>query len=141
VYIGKIAELTGCTPKAIRLYESLGLLSEPSRHGKYRVYTAHHLDIVRIIRVAQSAGFKLAEMGTLIEEKNRQQRFPLEMANQGIEAKRLQVQAQVEVLKALDERLIDLQREINVLFAEPAQPACTVLNLCSALAQIAEGRS
>lgn len=124
MYIGKIAELTGCTPKAIRLYERIGLLSEPSRHGKYRVYTAHHVDMVRIIRVAQAAGFKLAEMGTLIEEKNRQQRFPLEVANQGIAAKRLQVQAQVEALKALDERLIELQRDINLLFAEPVQQAC-----------------
>lgn len=127
MYIGRIAELTGCTPKAIRLYESLGLLPEPTRHGKYRVYTSHHVDIVRIIRVAQSAGFKLAEMGTLIEEKNRQQRFPLEVANQGIEAKRLQVQAQIEALKALDERLINLQRDINVLFAQPAPQACTTV--------------
>ena len=85
MYIGRIAELTGCTPKAIRLYERLGLLPEPSRRGTYRFYTPHHVDIVRIIRVAQSAGFKLSELGTLIEEKNRQNRFPLELANAGIE--------------------------------------------------------
>lgn len=125
MYIGRIAELTGCTPKAIRLYERLGLLPEPSRRGTYRFYTPHHVDIVRIIRVAQSAGFKLSELGTLIEEKNRQNRFPLELANAGIEAKRLQVQAQVEALKALDQRLIELKRDINVLFAQAPQPTCT----------------
>ncbi|HUE92969.1 MerR family transcriptional regulator [Pseudomonas sp.] len=125
MYIGRIAELTGCTPKAIRLYESLGLLPEPGRRGTYRFYTPHHVDIVRIIRVAQSAGFKLSELGTLIEEKNRQNRFPLELANEGIEAKRLQVQAQVAALKALDQRLIELKRDINVLFAQAPQPTCT----------------
>lgn len=125
MYIGRIAELTGCTPKAIRLYERLGLLPEPSRRGTYRFYTPHHVDIVRIIRVAQSAGFKLSELGTLIEEKNRQNRFPLELANAGIEAKRLQVQAQVAALEALDQRLIELKRDINELFAQAPQPTCT----------------
>lgn len=124
MYIGKLAELTGCTPKAIRLYEELGLFAQPQRHGRYRVYTAHHVDILRLIRVAQSAGFKLAELGGLLAEKHRQQRFPLELANAGIEAKRLQVQAQIEALHLLDERLLELRREINLLFAEPAQQAC-----------------
>ncbi|MGQ7862942.1 MerR family transcriptional regulator [Pseudomonas sp. 32A] len=59
------AKLTGCTPKAIRLYEQLGLINEPQREGRYRLYNAHHLQIVHLIRKAQVAGFKLAEMGPL----------------------------------------------------------------------------
>ena len=38
MYIGEFARLAGTTPKAIRLYEQLGLLPEPRRRGKYRVY-------------------------------------------------------------------------------------------------------
>ncbi|WP_460154684.1 MerR family DNA-binding transcriptional regulator [Pseudomonas sp. S2_G10] len=34
LYIGELAKLSGCTPKAIRLYEQSGLLS-PQRHGSY----------------------------------------------------------------------------------------------------------
>src|SRR5690554_5382293 len=39
MYIGKLAEMTGATRKAIRLYESLGLIPVPSRNGNYRVYS------------------------------------------------------------------------------------------------------
>lgn len=127
MYIGKVAELTGCTPKAIRLYESLGLLSAPARQGKYRVYTEHHLTIIRLIRVAQAAGFKLAEMAPLIAEKNQRQRFPLDIANLGIAAKRVQIRAEITALRALDERLVALQAEVNALFAEPVPPTCSLL--------------
>lgn len=124
MYIGKLAKLTGCTPKALRLYEKLGLLPEPERRGTYRVYTPHHLDIVRIIRTAQSVGFKLGEMGTLIEAKKSLDHFPLELANQGIESKRLQLQAQIEALQAMDGQLIALKGEINRLFAADTAQRC-----------------
>jgi len=120
MYIGKVAALTGCTPKAIRLYEQLGLLSAPAREGKYRVYTEHHLTIVRLIRAAQASGFELAEMAPLIEEKNRRQQFPLDVAHQGIAAKRAQIQAEIAALRTLDARLVLLQSELDQLFAEPA---------------------
>lgn len=32
MYIGELAKRTGATPKAIRLYESLGLLGSPRLH-------------------------------------------------------------------------------------------------------------
>ncbi|MBB3239098.1 DNA-binding transcriptional MerR regulator [Pseudomonas sp. Tn43] len=37
--IGRRAELTSCTPKAIRLYEQMGLINEPERDGRYRTLT------------------------------------------------------------------------------------------------------
>ncbi|HZX18178.1 MAG TPA: MerR family transcriptional regulator [Pseudomonas sp.] len=125
MYIGKAADLTGCTPKAIRLYESMGLLPAPSRQGRYRLYNAHHVAIIHIIRVAQAAGFKLIEMVPLLKEKERRQVFPLELANQEIAAKRQQVQADIAALTALDERLVELQAEVNVLFATPVSQACS----------------
>lgn len=130
MYIGKVAELTGCTPKAIRLYESLGLLLTLSRQGRYRLYNAHHVAIIRIIRVAQAAGFQLAEMQPLLKEKERQQAFPLELANQGIAAKRQQVQADIAVLIARDKRLVELQAEVNALFATAITPTrnCTAID-------------
>lgn len=124
MYIGKLAELSRCTPKAIRLYEKLGLLPEPERRGTYRVYTAQHLDIVRIIRTAQSVGFKLSEMRTLIEAKKSLDHFPLDLANQGIESKHLQLQAQIEALQLMDDQLIALKGEINQLFAADSAQRC-----------------
>lgn len=123
MYIGSLAKLTGCTPKAIRLYEELGLIEPPQRLGRYRIYTPHHVDVVRLIRGAQAAGFKLAELSGALAVKQQQRRFPLELALAGIEAKRLQVQAQIADLHTLDARLVELKSELSRLFAEPQQ-AC-----------------
>lgn len=68
MYIGELAKLSGCTPKAIRLYEQLDLLT-PQRSGSYRLYTPHHLTLVQMIRSAQAVGFKLGEMSELLAAK------------------------------------------------------------------------
>jgi DNA-binding transcriptional MerR regulator len=62
MYIGKLAELTGATRKAIRHYESIGLIPSPQRKGNYRIYTTLDVHLMKIIRQAQSVGFSLAEL-------------------------------------------------------------------------------
>lgn len=116
MYIGELAKLAGCTPKAIRLYEQMGLIS-PQRLGSYRRYTLHHLKLVQMIRTAQEVGFKLGEMSELLAAKQHQAPFPLELANQGIEAKRLELQAQIQALQLREQRLTTLQGQINRQFA------------------------
>ena len=116
MYIGELAKLTGCTPKAIRLYEQLGLLT-PQRRGSYRLYTAHHLRLVQMIRRAQAVGFKLAELSELLAAKQHQAPFPLALANQGIEVKRLELQAQILALQDRQQHLTQLQQQINQQFA------------------------
>ena len=61
-YIGAAARLTGATAKAIRLYESLGLVPAPERAGKYRVYTDEAIGRIRLIKCAQQLGFSLREL-------------------------------------------------------------------------------
>lgn len=124
MYIGRLAQLGGCTPKAIRLYEEMGLIEAPQRQGRYRIYTPHHVDVVRLIRAAQGAGFKLAELAGVLEAKRTQQRFPLELVSAGIEAKRVQVQAQIAQMHALDARLVALGQELQRLFGEQPQQPC-----------------
>ena len=116
MFIGRLAQLTGCTPKAIRLYEQMGLINEPQRSGRYRVYNAHHMQMVQLIRKAQTAGFKLAEMGPLIAAKNALRAFPLDLANAAVDAKRLDVQARIRELHALDAHLAGLKCQMNELF-------------------------
>jgi MerR family copper efflux transcriptional regulator len=53
-------------PKAIRLYEELGLLGIIKRHGKYRVYGERDLERVQLIRQAQQLGFRLAELKPIL---------------------------------------------------------------------------
>ncbi|PVZ55320.1 hypothetical protein C9422_22335 [Pseudomonas sp. B1(2018)] len=43
---------------AVRLYEQMALLSL-QRPGSYRLYTAHRLTLVQMIRTAQAVGFTL----------------------------------------------------------------------------------
>jgi MerR family transcriptional regulator, copper efflux regulator len=124
MFIGKLAKLTDSTPKAIRHYETLGLLPAPLRQGSYRCYDDHHLTLVRMIRQAQAVGFKLAEIAPLIEEKLRNQYFPLDLANAGIEQKRMQVASEIEALQQRDRQLLTLKQDINHLFA-PSVPTST----------------
>lgn len=71
MYIGEFARLAGTTPKAVRLYEQLGLLPEPKRRGKYRVYRAEDLEWVGFIREAQRLCCKLGERVPLLIKKPR----------------------------------------------------------------------
>lgn len=64
--IGELARRTGASPKALRLYEAMGLLPTPRRQGSYRIYERSHEDAVRLIRQAQSVGFKLQELQLLV---------------------------------------------------------------------------
>lgn len=65
MFIGKLAKLSGASAKAIRHYESLGILGPVHRAGRYRVYTDDHVEAIRLIRQAQALGFKLSEIRPL----------------------------------------------------------------------------
>jgi DNA-binding transcriptional MerR regulator len=58
--IGKIAERSGLSTKALRYYERVGLIEEPTRTPSgYRDYSEPVLDRLRFIRSAQAAGLAL----------------------------------------------------------------------------------
>lgn len=64
MYISEVARMTGASPRAIRLYESLGLLVVP-RHGRYRVFDSLHVEFIQLIKEAQGLGVTLAELVSL----------------------------------------------------------------------------
>lgn len=68
MYIGKAAQLSGTTIKAIRHYELIGLLPAPQRQGQYRVYSAQHIELLTFIKCAQHLGFKLKELQQILHE-------------------------------------------------------------------------
>jgi MerR family redox-sensitive transcriptional activator SoxR len=64
--IGEVARKAGVATSSIRYYESIDLLPPPARlHGQRR-YGADVLGRLAFIGVAQSAGFKLAEIRDLV---------------------------------------------------------------------------
>jgi DNA-binding transcriptional MerR regulator len=117
MFIGQLAELTGCTPKAIRLYEEMGLVKKPNRKGRYRIYDAQQLKVVELIRKAQVAGFKLSEIPPLIVAKNKPNAIHMALANEAIEMKRQQLKEKIRILKCQQIDLAKLKREIVLLHA------------------------
>lgn len=112
MYIGRLAALTGTTPKAIRYYEQLGLLPVAKRKGNYRIYDAFDVKAVNMIRLAQSVGFSLSELQELSVLKYEQQRFPMGTAKALIADKKRQILEQQHKLQSMQENLLQLEHEL-----------------------------
>lgn len=66
--IGQVAKSVGATPKAVRYYESVGLLRPAGRGDNgYRYYDENHVLQLRFIRRAQRLGLTLTEIGQMME--------------------------------------------------------------------------
>jgi len=99
MYIGEVATKTGASPRAIRLYESQGLITPPARKGKYRVYTSIDVDMIHIIKEAQHLGFQLAEIKNLLDSDVTCSNFPWVKAIKLLQEKNSQIQHQVNQLR------------------------------------------
>ncbi len=65
--IGTVAEKTGVSAKAIRYYESIGLIAAAHRtHSGYRVYGDHDVQTLRFIQRARGLGFSVEDVGNLL---------------------------------------------------------------------------
>ena len=67
ISIGDLARRSGVPASTLRYYESVGLLPPPRRVSGRRRYHADVLRRLTWIRVAQQAGFSLAEIQTLLD--------------------------------------------------------------------------
>ena len=111
MYIGALAAQSGASAKAIRLYESLGMLGRVQRLGKYRVYTTQHLTLVRLIREAQAMGLRLAEVVPVLRDRTAQPDWAA-LARQ-VNLRRADIAREVARLQALDVQLQAIQSEID----------------------------
>ncbi len=65
--IGTVAEKSGISAKAIRYYESIGLIDAALRtHSGYRVYGLRDVQTLRFIQRARSLGFSVGEVAHLL---------------------------------------------------------------------------
>ena len=65
--IGELSKRSGLTPSRIRFYESIGLLKMVDRRPNgYRIYPPDALVVLELIDTAQTAGFSLDEIRTLV---------------------------------------------------------------------------
>jgi DNA-binding transcriptional MerR regulator len=63
--ISQVADKFGLTPRALRFYESKGLLA-PAREGRGRIYTQDDQRHLTLILKGRKLGFTIAEIGQMI---------------------------------------------------------------------------
>jgi MerR family transcriptional regulator, redox-sensitive transcriptional activator SoxR len=68
VSIGVIAQQAGVATSTIRYYERIGLLPPPQRESGKRRYDPSVVQKLGVIRLAQQAGYSIAEIRTLLHE-------------------------------------------------------------------------
>jgi DNA-binding transcriptional MerR regulator len=65
--ISELARTAGTTTRALRYYESQGLLTAPRRSNGYREYDESHLRLVREIQTLRAVGFALEDTRPFVE--------------------------------------------------------------------------
>lgn len=111
--IGALAELTGASPKALRLYEELGLLPAPQRRGRYRVYGQLHVDTVSLIRQAMRLGFKPKELQRLAKDARLVDVLGIERTQHLVQQKQSELEAQIQALQRLQQSLAEFSKQLQ----------------------------
>ena len=106
ITVGQVARRTGLTPKAIRLYESRGLLHSPDRTtAGYRTYTNRDIDLLRFVRQAKALGLRLDEVKEIIDFQQEGAQ-PCEMVIQLVDGHLSEIDLKLRDLKALKKSLL-----------------------------------
>ena len=66
MYIGEASKKTGLSIKAIRFYEKKGLIRQPERIGRYRVYQETDIELLILIKEAKELGVTLSQLKGVI---------------------------------------------------------------------------
>ncbi|WP_052704093.1 MerR family transcriptional regulator [Vibrio nigripulchritudo] len=110
LYIKEASELSGATQRAIRLYESLGLL-KVSRSGKYRIYTETNVNLIKMIKEAQTLGIKLSEIVDLKDDKGS---FDWQTVRDFLIDKQKDIELQIQQLEEQKDRLVQYREAITI---------------------------
>ena len=127
--VGELADKTGKTVRALRLYEERGLLT-PSRRsqGGFRLYNEKLVDRVMLIDSLQSIGMSLSEIAGLLDVYEGAPTGRHGMRNVRAEYQRrlTDVRARIETLQSV-ERLLDH----GVAFMEGCEPCVHESSACA----------
>jgi len=113
--IGEAARLLGTTPKTLRHYEKLGLITPGRSDSGYRVYAPEQILKLLRIRQLQALGLSLRQIKLILKEQDNEQLF--ETILQSLLDK---VEEQIAVLEDRREQLEQiLINGVSEIFAEP----------------------
>ncbi len=124
VNIGKAARLSGISPKMLRHYESLGLLTAvPRTDSNYRQYSEADVHTLRFIRRSRDMGFGLEAITELVSLWHNRRRSS--------ESVKRVAQKHLDELDQRIEALQSMQRTLNHLLAlcpGDNRPDCPILD-------------
>jgi MerR family redox-sensitive transcriptional activator SoxR len=120
--IGEVAQKVGLAASTLRYWESVGILPPPQRVSGQRRYDERVFQRVAIVRVAQEAGFNVAEIRTLLRG------FAREVPPSA--RWRALASAKLEEIEALITRAQAMKRVLN----EGLECECLRLEDCAVLA-------
>lgn len=112
MYIGKAAQLSGTTIKAIRHYEAIGLLPAPQRQGQYRVYSERSVELLMFIKCAQQLGFKLKELQDILRG-HQGDALPWDRADQAIAGRKHELATQIAALQTMQTGLLEFEAQLK----------------------------
>lgn len=125
MYIGELSKRTGASPKALRLYETLGLLGEVPRKGSYRLFSEENVQQVLLIRQAKKLGFLLSEMQEVVESENGYTDWD-KLLHQ-IALKRASIRKSIKSMTRIEKQLEQVANEIKKCTANPTHSQCDSL--------------
>ncbi len=105
--IGEVAERLGIPASTIRYYEKMGLIETQPRVSGRRSFDERAIFALRFVQLAQTAGFTVAEMKSLLESYA-EDPSPGGMWTSLAEGKRATIRQQIKSLKQMDRTLTQL---------------------------------
>lgn len=121
--ISEAARASGLTPKMIRHYEELGLLSSERAENGYRVYQAQDLDTLHFIVRAKDLGFSLTDIQQLTSLWRNRQRPSSEVKHLA--------QTHIQQLESRAAQLLDMAAKLRQLAEQchgDHRPDCPILD-------------
>ncbi|SIQ51316.1 DNA-binding transcriptional regulator, MerR family [Marinobacterium stanieri] len=109
VFINEASKQSGATQRAIRLYESIGLM-RVNRSGKYRVYSQENIKTIKMIKEAQTIGISLSEMVAL---RKNEEDFDWKRVSELLVKKQESVDNEIKDLELKKQRIIDYRISID----------------------------
>lgn len=124
--IGEVAHASGTTTKTLRYYEEVGLLPDPGRTpAGYRDYGPEVLDRLDFIRRGQAAGLTLAQIGQVLDIRDRGQ-APCQHVTDLLDTRLAVIDRQLAELAQLRTTIADLRED-----AAAGDPAtCSPEDVC-----------
>lgn len=105
--IQEFSQLSGLSPKTIRYYESIGILSSPQRAPNgYRDYSAEDLERARFVAGIRSLDLSLDEIAEILAMRERRE-APCRTLLDRIEQKADQIEERIRLLRQME---IDLRQ-------------------------------